>query len=376
MYDRDWAMVVCDACNDGYHYDCMGLDTPPAEDIWRCETCIKNNIQVRPPAEDFADTLPHQRDSIFLSSNQRKAFAEAAQLDGTQIYRKHGSIRGHRETGVAHLRPVEEHSKKTPIFDIYYDDGVIEENLSRTKIKNRQVKAILVNSILTDKRWEWDLKNRASLTSALHFLMPGNWTNRHITNLHNQLVQFLSSPATKLPTVPTLEEEITPLLTHVDFSNIWRILDPFSGTGAIAHTFSSWGLKVHTNDLNPNLPSHTHEDALRLNFYTTWNGDMPPDAIVTSPWFGLLDIAIPLLIHAAKILVCVHVPGHYLSDAHPARASYLKRLAASHRLHVLWNLPRGPTGRRCAWLLIFKHKGHREKMLKYPISQALPCAFP
>ena len=136
MYDRDWAMVICDACNDGYHFDCMGLDAPPSDEVWRCSTCRESDLPARPPAETFADTLPHRRDSIFLSSNQRKAFEEAALLDGTAVYRKHGNPRGQRVTGIAHLRPVEEDSRKTPIFDIHYDDGVVEEGLIRTVIQN------------------------------------------------------------------------------------------------------------------------------------------------------------------------------------------------------------------------------------------------
>ena len=375
LYNRDWAMVMCDACNKGYHFDCLGLERPPPEDPWRCTTCEEQDNPVRPLPPRPTDNLPHRRDSIFLTSTQRKAFKEAALLDGTTVYRTKGNSRGTAETGIAQLRPVEEEGSKVPMFDIYYDDGEIEEGLSRTKIRNRQVRAVVSTTILTDQRWEWNLLQRSSLLAALQFLMPGEWAARHVSILHKQLHQFLRQPHHQLPIVPTMEVEITPLLQHVDFSDAWHILDPFSGNGTVASIFSQVGLKVWTNDLNPTMPAHTHHNALDLPFYTRRNNGFLPDAIVTSPWFGLLDIAIPLLVHIAKIVACIHVPGHYFSDAHSARSTYLQRLASSGRLHILWNLPRGPSGRRCAWMLVFKDQHTRKKMIGHLFPKSVTCSY-
>ena len=230
-------------------------------------------------------------------------------------------------------------------------------------------------TILTDQRWEWNLLQRSSLLAALQFLMPGEWAARHVSILHKQLHQFLRQPHHQLPIVPTMEVEITPLLQHVDFSDAWHILDPFSGNGTVASIFSQVGLKVWTNDLNPTMPAHTHHNALDLPFYTRRNNGFLPDAIVTSPWFGLLDIAIPLLVHIAKIVACIHVPGHYFSDAHSARSTYLQRLASSGRLHILWNLPRGPSGRRCAWMLVFKDQHTRKKMIGHLFPKSVTCSY-
>jgi hypothetical protein len=99
------------------------------------------------------------------------------------------------------------------------------------------------------------------------------------------------------------------------------------------------------------------------------------DAIVASPWFTVLDLALPLAVHFARSVACVHVPGHYVTDAHPNRAAYLQTLMAAGRLHILWNLPKGPSGRRCGWLLVFASNELHERLIRPECRLAAPFSL-
>ena len=65
----------------------------------------------------------------------------------------------------------------------------------------------------------------------------------------------------------------------------------------------------------------------------------------------------------AGSVACVHVPGHYVTNAHPARLAWLRRLRDQGRLALLLGLPRGATGRRCLWVLVFRDVATRRIMM-------------
>jgi hypothetical protein len=66
-----------------------------------------------------------------------------------------------------------------------------------------------------------------------------------------------------------------------------------------------------------------------------------PSVIVTSPWFSVLDIALPVIVESATVVACIHVPGHFLASGLGPRYAYLRRLQQCGRLVVLFGLPRG-----------------------------------
>jgi hypothetical protein len=152
----------------------------------------------------------------------------------------------------------------------------------------------------------------------------------------------------------------------VELRDCAHILEPFNGTGAISSALRAVGHRVLTNDLSLVRPADLHLDALQPEFYTTVARQLaaPIDAIVTSPWFAVLDIVLPLLVAAARVVVCVHVPGHYVSSGVEPRHQYLRQLQREGRLLVLFGLPRAATGWRCAWLVIFRSAALKRQLLK------------
>jgi hypothetical protein len=115
------------------------------------------------------------------------------------------------------------------------------------------------------------------------------------------------------------------------------------------------------------MQAETHLNALLPDFYIRLKtaGHMP-DAVVMSPWFAVLDIALPLAVRFALSVVCAHVPGHYLTDATAPRLNWLRSLKEEGRLATILGLPKGPMGRRCVWLLIFRDAFVKSRLLRTP----------
>jgi hypothetical protein len=96
------------------------------------------------------------------------------------------------------------------------------------------------------------------------------------------------------------------------------------------------GLHVRSNNINPAHKAHTHEDALQPVFCRRRLREGPVDATVTSPWFAMLDLALPLAVPTASEMVCSRVPGHYVTDATAPRRAWLAALKDQGRLHLIW----------------------------------------
>jgi hypothetical protein len=193
------------------------------------------------------------------------------------------------------------------------------------------------------------LRSATDVRAALSAYMPGQWSNGHATRLANQIERNLLSPVR----VCTLPEEYAALAQVVDWRDFRTALDPWSGNGT---TRSALGLFPNTNhlavtlsDIDTSVPADVYGDALDPEFLASFSA---PDVVVTSPHFAFLDLAIPLLcsIFAAAV-VCVHVPGWYLTNMPEPRLAWF-RDRASH-VQVVSNLPTGPVGRRNAWVIIY-----------------------
>jgi hypothetical protein len=164
--------------------------------------------------------------------------------------------------------------------------------------------------------------------------------------------------------------EVHPLLAAVDFSGCSSFFDPFSGSGTISQVFQAAGHTVTNNDLNPFWGAATAADALQPSCYL-----LPFQIIVTSPPFDLLDIAVPLLAAKAAVAACVHVPGHWLANPRAARQQWLSFMAAADRVHVIMGLERGPSHKRCAWLLIFSSASMKHTLMQQG-KPFLPVSYP
>ena len=158
-------------------------------------------------------------------------------------------------------------------------------------------------------------------------------------------------------------EEITQLHGVLDLRTLGKICDPFVGTGTTARSLAALGVVSTTNDINATFQADFHSDALQPGFYKFLAGVKGVVSFITSPPFGVLDLAVPLLERFATHVAAIHVPSHYIFDAHPRRAAYLSRLQDVGRLFLLAGLERGPIDRRCLWMLVFPEKSHLDRLV-------------
>ena len=219
---------------------------------------------------------------------------------------------------------------------------------------------------------QWDLTQPQKLSEALQLLMPGTYTQAHLRRISNSIQQALQGAESgkAYMHVPTVVAEVQALLSQVDFSFCGKFLDPFAGTGTIGRCFSRVGYSVISNDLCQKWEVDSHEDALQPAFYE----QQAAEAIITSPPFDQADLVVPLLAEMAAMVAVVHVSGSWISSPTAARQRWLQSLAAQGRVQVLLGLPRGPAGRRCAWVLIFKSSQLRAQMLS-SCQSSLPISY-
>jgi SAM-dependent methyltransferase len=295
-----------------------------------------------------------RRKSLFTTAATRRRDAAAQALDGCKV-QVNGSV------GTAKFVDA---ARRPRYFDIEFEDGSRQEECTTTYVRHRLVaSAAAAAQLSSSDQQPWAYSSATDVHAALQALMPGPWSPKHMTRLSTLIGQALSQPHLA-PLAPTDISEVQYLLTAMDFTQVGSILDPWAGTGTVKLAFEGSGLPVVDNDINPRSPALWHENALQPSFYLRVAQRVSIGAVVTSPWFTVLDLALPLAVSAAQSVACVHVPGHYLTDAHPSRVAYLRRLMQEGRIHFLWNLPKGPSGRRCCWILIFASAAYMRLLLK------------
>jgi hypothetical protein len=229
---------------------------------------------------------------------------------------------------------------------------------------------LLAAASLAELPARWNLADPAGLGSALQLLMPGEWDSRHLSVVASKIRDAYAAAADAdgegLQCVPTLREEVQWLLSRVDLADCGHVLEPFNGTGTVSAVLREFGIqKVTTNDLAGVVSANMHLDALQPTFYQKCaEAQGAIDAVVCSPWFTVLDVALPLAVSAARSVVCMHVPGHYVASGLAPRYTYLRELQQQGRLAVLFGLPRGPMGWRCAWIVVFKSAALKAKLMK------------
>eukprot|EP00873_Tetraselmis_striata_P028450 jgi/Tetstr1/448714/TSEL_035951.t1 len=140
------------------------------------------------------------------------------------------------------------------------------------------------------------------------------------------------------------------------------------------------------NDFNPVYQTEMCEDALESFVYqcardvtatvamttmmtTTMTTTQPrleaPFIVVTSPWFQLLDLALPIMASCADILF-VQVPIFYIAQGPSPRMQWLRHLGDCGRLHIIaGDMQRNRTTRRSTlWLAVFRDNELRERELR------------
>jgi hypothetical protein len=262
---------------------------------------------------------------------------------------------------------------KTTIF-IDYEDGTTDELplVSAKRLRHLSLPFVdsivaITTAIVQDPQLlppVWPLHSADGVRLALKTMMPGKWDVKHASRLANTISAVTGVDRTAAPCAITSADEVQPLLQCLDFSQLPRILDPWSGTQGVSLALRASAHEVITNDVNPTHNADFHSDALQPCFYQHLSKELPINGIVMSPLFSVLDLAIPLAVMFARDVVCVHCPGHYLTDAPRPRYDWLRLMKQAGRLHFIMGLPRGVTNHRCMWLMILSSEVMKLQLLR------------
>ena len=95
-----------------------------------------------------------------------------------------------------------------------------------------------------------------------------------------------------------------------------------------------------------------------------WKEKSEVDAVVCSPWFTVLDLAVPKLLEYNARVTCVHAPAHYVTNMPGPRRDWLASYTEQGLLVVLGLRDIGPLGRRCCWMMFFRSIKDRYALLK------------
>ena len=387
--DEPHKTLLCDNCGTGWHFYCLDPPVgraPPG--AWICPRCSKLGVdlaavQARLDAQQAAEAAvfegqladaPAPGVLVFPTASSRRRDERDSAMEGRAVKR---SLATGDLWGRVHYRGA---SARPYCFRITYHDGQLED-MSWKQLQHYlqpegavppavAALSLRVRPPALALPATWPLHTTEGMLAALSALMPGDWSRAHATRLSRCMPgqpAFLQREGQPRPGEPecvaTSPDEVLPLLAHVDLRGQGTMLDPWCGTQGIASALRSQGLTVFTNDINPRHPADSHSDALQPAFYSALAAKGWADVVVTSPRFLLADLALPLAVHFARVAVCMHLPGHYLTDAHPARLHWLRRMHASGRLHVVMGLPKGPLGRRCVWLVVVASAALRKRLL-------------
>ena len=366
-------MLICDGCDTGWHMSCMkpALTEIPEKE-WICPRCVGQGLTLSDLQPREKAPPRERRNSKFASASQKKAIKEAKELDGVTIQAKGKDKQVAGLTGTVKL--VMKGTKAT--FTATFDNGAVLENLSPTWVKRRQ-QHVASSAFVACNTLEPDMTDPETVSWMLQDLMPGRWHEAHATRLAHkwQTLKPTEENPVEVPDISVTLEEVQELMEVIDGTMLGGILDPWASTGKIARYYELKGVKVYTNDVNPAFEADFNMDPLQPGSYQVMEQEIRIDAIIASPWFALLDLAIPLALRAAQSVVCTHVPGHYISDAHPIRRRWLNELISEDRLHVLYGLPKGPLGRRCAWLIVFASPQLKRALLKHDVEMRATFSY-
>ena len=311
-----------------------------------------------------------------LSPSQLAQLELAGSLDGQHIaYATTGSD-GKPVLRWAILRNLgPEHLPKC--MEVRYDDGKVDREEPRRLQRNAVPARPSANAAIAMLAGpaaaaaatvpdRWNLWDPHALHHAMHTLMPGDWSAGHITRLAKYMPggsSFLREDG-RPELARTHPAEVAALLRVVDLSWCGSVLDPWSGTNTIKAVLNASGHVVYTNDICPWYEADTHHDALQPAFYRQARARGQASAIVCSPWFKVLDLAAALSVKYATQVVCLHAPGHFVTDAPPPRRLWLRNLQEQGRLVFITGLPNASMGWKCIWVLVFASREVKERMMR------------
>ena len=291
--DYEELLLMCDMCNRGYHVFCLGLedgDTPAG--VWYCPECTLQRTRLRPLPQ-----LP----------GPPQAQAQPLVLQGEAV--------GSAPLAITAAAAAQVPPCRAPDFVIF----VLGRPVSPLSGSAADIGALL-----------------CSLMGGC----PQDWSVAYCTRLAESLPYGPLDPVGQPLCVPTPVSAYRDLCNNICLPAFGTtlVLDPFAGTGTARRALAP--LPVVTNDINPAAPTQYHVNMLQPSAVAALASvacGLRPErhAVVTSPQYVHLDIALPLLVQQVDTVCCVFTHAGFLEDHMPARGRYLSALSRAGRLRIV-----------------------------------------
>ena len=415
--DSESTMLLCDYCDTGWHLHCLN---PPLaqvpEGAWFCPPCTaagRVHVRIKPSDQNRAQSDRGDAE-LRVAPDELTDPKTGHQYDGWKILKP---FEGYSQLFPGYLvygdgSKAKGGKKKKGLFVVYYEDGDRETNTlaalkpflvseqadgsHRRTSRARRPKERTTNgetvaataeltTALTDVPLEtvrgkdvtlpthFDLGSTDAWLDMLHHLIPGStWDRGSITRKARQIARGMETALGDNPTRHvTTEGEILPLIRFVNWQRLAVVFDPWAGEATIERVLQARlpHLQVVGNEIDPRCKAHTSLDALQPGNWERWRHGVGPqrrryDAIVCSPYFPALDLAIPLMLQFADVLF-VHVQCTYVLSAPDYRNAWLREHSAAGTMRIIPNLPRGNSGAwKCCWLCIFRTRQLAQDIMK------------
>jgi hypothetical protein len=404
-------MLVCDGCWQGYHMECL---RPPLKRVpdgdWFCSECIRAGRAVssgqaapRKGAPTITTVRSGGEPAVTLATPsaavgkpeaaprpagpgtevRRSSRLAKSALAGRLVLRQTVGSDGLRYARVGSL---EQRSASDQRWAARYGNGEVEQLVTGQVLHSLLPSAepALRQQVANAARvqsWplSWSLDSLAEVRAAVELLMPGNWTAEEVRRLTAALRQHRSGgcgDSRQLRGDWECAGRAELLASALDFSFVGCAVDPYAGDHCrLAGELATYGVSVVSNQWQPGQPgapgrAQTGDrlDPLQHGTYVLWDKELALDAVVMRPPAGLLDLALPLAVRTARLLVCCQVPEEFITQASAARRQWLRRLDSAGRLILIYGERQGPLSQRCVWVVVFRAR-HVAEMVRRSTAQ-------
>jgi hypothetical protein len=275
---------------------------------------------------------PVNRPWLELPSPARQAKAKAA------IEAWHGKIvvRQPRHGDPVHGRVIYQGVLEPKWFKVYWEDGtesshmpgvfrhfgVVEEQhaLPAVMHKPEPAQVFLMCTPEHGARIDWSVRTPDNIRRRMELLLPGDHSGETIELIHKSLGKRLRAELVRFQGT-IAPNAVKALLSVLDFRPCRTVLDPWAGNPAVSSAFRSPGTRLVLNDRWGCGPL-THEP-LETHLYSTVQGKMDLNAVVTIPPVVLSDIALVTAYYHVTHCTCMYVPTEWVTHASAGRMHIL-----------------------------------------------------
>jgi hypothetical protein len=377
--DREGSMLICESCERGFHMDCLRpvIKELPEGD-WICPECSTAGVDttrlLTAQAKGVRDQ--HERELANKVAAQRRKDLAAYRAQEPQGAARGAPVPAQPAGATRRGRPPGTGGRGRGgrgVSGAATAQPPIQPTAKPSARPTRRVltRCLAVALMTWAKRvpvgLEWfDLRSVEGILEALESSMAGYWETSVAQTILDWVAARERAGALGVPSkLLVAEPEVSQLLRAVDFSWIASSVDLYGERGrtqAAVRDLTKGLYEVKTN--GPDGAGFDFSlDPLQPQTYKKLRNQTGLQAVITSPPMAVVDLVLSLAVCATRKVVCLYVPGQFLSGAPRPRLQYLRKLQEQGRLLLLTTMDLDQEGQGL-WCVIFRSGTYKELLLR------------